>query len=140
VVSAGASAGVLAANERLLRLTGGIDLIGAQSRFVAGTATGLTVGQVGSAAVLALLPVAFSTFAVLMTVSGLVRLVLATRIEVSATWSTATAAFDVAELAGGRRGEPGAAGTPRRPRLPDEGPARVPPPARPPDDRGGEPG
>ena len=36
-------------NERLLRLTGGVDLIGAQSRFVAGTAAGLTVGQLGSA-------------------------------------------------------------------------------------------
>ena len=58
VVSAGASAGVLASNERLLRLTGGVDLIGAQSRFVAGTAAGLTVGQLGSAGVLALLPVA----------------------------------------------------------------------------------
>ena len=98
VVSAGASAGVLASNERLLRLTGGVDLIGAQSRFVAGTATGLTVGQLGSATLLVLLPVAFSTFAILMTGSGLVRLVLATRVEVSATWSTATGAFDLGEL------------------------------------------
>lgn len=121
IVSAGASAAVLASNERLLRLTGGIDLIGAQSRFVAGTAAGVTVGQLSSAAVLALLPVAFSTFAILMTGSGLVRLILATRISVSATWSTATAAFDVAEL---RRAVP---------------PGTVPPPAVPPDDRGGDP-
>jgi hypothetical protein len=117
VVSAGASAGILAANERLLRLTGGIDLIGAQSRFVAGTAAGLTVGQLSSASVLAILPVAFSTFAILMTGSGLVRLILATRVDVSATWSTATAAFDVAEL---RRTAP-------------------PIPPGPPDDRGGDP-
>jgi len=117
VVSAGASAAVLAANERLLRLTGGVDLIGAQSRFVAGTAAGLTVGQLSSASVLAILPVAFPTFAILMTGSGLVRLVLATRIDVSATWSTATAAFDLAEL---RRAAP-------------------PIPPGPPDDRGGDP-
>lgn len=117
VVSAGASAATLAANERLLRLTGGVDLIGAQSRFVAGTAAGLTVGQLSSASVLAILPVAFPTFAILMTGSGLVRLILATRIDVSATWSTATAAFDVAEL---RRGA-------------------TPLPPGPPDDRGGNP-
>ncbi len=122
IVSAGASAAILAANERLLRLTGGVNLIGAQSQFVAGTATGVTVGQLSSAGVLALLPVAFPTFALLMLGSGLVRLVLATRIEVSATWSTATAAFDVAEL---RRSAGPAAG--------------VPPPAVPPDDRGGDP-
>lgn len=98
VVSAGAAAGTMAANERLLRLTGGVDLITAQSRFVAGSAAGLTIGQLASASVLAALPVTFSTFAILMTGSGLMRLFLTTRIEVSATWQTATAAFDVAEL------------------------------------------
>ncbi len=114
IVSAGSSAATLAANERLLRLTGGIDLITAQSRFVAGTAAGVTAGQLSSAGILAILPVAFPAFAILMAGSGLVRLVLATRIEVSATWSTATAAFDAATL---RRGAPA-----------------------PPDDRGGDPG
>jgi len=128
VVSAGASAGVLASNERLLRLTGGVDLIGAQSRFVAGTAAGLTAGQLGSATVLVLLPVAFPTFAILMAGSGLVRLILATRIDVSATWSTATAAFDVAEL---RR-----AATPI---PPDPSAPIASPPAAAPDDRGGDP-
>jgi len=118
IVSAGAAAASLAANERLLRLTGGVDLIGAQSRFVAGTAAGITVGQVASAGVLAVLPLGFSTFALLMAGSGLTRLVLATRIEVSSTWSTATAAFNVAEL---------------------RGVAPLPPPAKPPDDRGGDP-
>jgi hypothetical protein len=57
--------------------------------------------------------------------SGLVRLILATRIDVSATWSTATAAFDVAEL---RR-----AATPIPPSPPS------PPPPGPPGDRGGDP-
>lgn len=118
IVSAGAAAATLAANERLLRLTGGVDLIGAQSQFVAGTAAGVTVGQVASACVLAVLPLGFPTFAILMTGSGLTRLILATRIEVSSAWSTATASFDVAEL---RRAAP------------------LPPPAKPPDDRGGDP-
>jgi hypothetical protein len=106
VVSAGASAATLAANERLLRLTGGVDLIGAQSRFVAGSALGVTTGQFASAGVLALPPIVFGTpvgfaaFAILMIGSGLTRLVLATRVEVSAAWSTATAAYSVAELRG----------------------------------------
>jgi hypothetical protein len=106
VVSAGAAAGTLAANERLLRLTGGVDLIGAQSRFVAGSALGVTTGQFASAGVLALppivlgTPVGFAAFAILMIGSGLTRVILATRVEVSATWSTATAAYSVAELRG----------------------------------------
>jgi hypothetical protein len=128
VVSAGASAGVLASNERLLRLTGGVNLIGAQSQFVAGTAAGLTAGQLSSAAVLVVLPVAFPTFAILMAGSGLVRLILATRIDVSATWSTATAAYNVAELRRGATSIPPGLPTPI-----------APPPAAAPDDRGGDP-
>jgi hypothetical protein len=127
IVSAGASAAVLAANERLLRLTGGVNLIGAQSLFVAGTAAGVTAGQLGSAAVLSILPVAFPTFAILMAGSGLVRLILATRIDVSATWSTATAAYNVAQLRHGA--------TP----IPPGPPTPAAPPPAPPDDRGGNP-
>ena len=48
-------------------------------------------------------------------ISGLVRLFLTTRIDVSATWSTATAAFDVAEL---RRGTERVAGIVRDLRAP----------------------
>ena len=147
IVSAGASAATLAANERLLRLTGGVDLITAQSRFVAGTAAGLTVGQFGSASVLALLPVAYPTFAVLMAGSGLARLLLTGRIEVSATWSTATAAFDVSELRRGATPLPPASGAPgpAGPTSPagetDRAASEVVelPPAMPPDDRGGDP-
>jgi hypothetical protein len=160
VVSAGAAAHTLAANERLLRLTGGVNLIAAQSQFVAGTAGGVTVGQLSSAAVLAVLPVAFPTFAILMIGSGLVRLVLATRVEVSASWSTATGVIDLAELREGLRELPAAAseGTPaegagvarwpeirpakpapaEEPRLPHPGP-ELPPPVGPPGDRGGDP-
>jgi hypothetical protein len=73
---------------------------------VAGSALGVTTGQFASAGVLALppivlgAPVGFAAFAILMIGSGLTRLVLATRVEVSATWSTATAAYSVAELKG----------------------------------------
>jgi hypothetical protein len=125
VVSAGAAAGTLAANERLLRLTGGVDLISAQSRFVAGSALGVTTGQFASAGVLAIPPLllgspaGFAAFAILMVGSGLSRVLLAARVEVSATWSTATAAFSVDELQGRtplppkeRPGEPAAAGWP----------------------------
>ena len=102
MASAGAAAGTLAANERLLRLTGGVDLIGAQAAFVARSAAGLTVGQTSSGLLLAMLPLGYPAFALLFTVSGLTRLILATRVEVSPNWSSATAAFDVAEL---KRGE-----------------------------------
>ena len=120
---------MLASNERLLRLTGGVNLIGAQSQFVAGTAAGVTAGQLGSAAVLVVLPVGASpTFAILMAGSGLVRLILATRIDVSATWSTATAVFNIAELHRGATPIPPGTPTPI-----------APPPAVAPDDRGGDP-
>jgi len=57
-----------------------------------------------------------------------VRLILATRIDVSAAWSTATAAHNVAEL---RRGA--------TPIPPDPSAPIAPPPAAAPDDRGGDP-
>lgn len=98
LAAAGASAGTLAANERLLRLTGGVDLIGAQGRFVAGTAAGLTAGQFSSGSVLAVLPLGYPAFALLFGVSGAVRLILAVRAEVSPTWASATAAFDVEQF------------------------------------------
>lgn len=103
MASSGASAGSLASNERLLRLTGGVDLIGAQAAFVARSAAGLTLGQTSSGLLLAILPLGYPAFALLFTVSGLTRLLLATRVEVSPNWSSATAVFDVAELKRGRK-------------------------------------
>ena len=103
MASAGASAGTLAANERLLRLTGGVDLIGAQGAFVARSAAGLTVGQASAGLLLAILPLGYPAFALLFTVSGLTRLAVAMRVEVSPNWSSATAVFDVAELKRGRK-------------------------------------
>ena len=88
VAAAGASAGTLSSNERLMRLSPGPDLISAQGRFVAGSAAGLTAGQLTNAAILALLPLGYPTFAILFAVSGLTRYATAARAEVSETWSS----------------------------------------------------
>ena len=101
VVSAGAAAGIIAANERLLRLTGGVDLIGAQARYVAGTSLAVTGGQLTSGGLLAVAPLGYPVFALLFAVSGAFRLALAPRVEVAAAWSSTTGAFDVAALRSG---------------------------------------
>ena len=90
IVSAGAAVGTLASNERLMRLTHGPDVIRAQGRFVAGTAGGITAGQLSNAAILAILPLGYPTFAILFAVSGLTRFVTAARADVSASWSSST--------------------------------------------------
>jgi len=113
VVSAGAASGTIAANERLLRLSGGINLIGAQARYVAGTSLALTGGQLASGSLLTVAPLGYPVFAALFAVSGLFRLALVPRVEVAATWSSATGAFDVAEMragGGGQTGRPAADG------------------------------
>ena len=93
MAAAGASAGTLSSNERLMRLTPGPDLIRAQGRFVAGSAAGITGGQLANAAILAILPLGYPAFAILFTVSGLTRFVTAARAEVSETWSSSTRVF-----------------------------------------------
>lgn len=100
LASAGAAAGTLAANERLMRLAPGADLIRAQGRFVAGSAAGITIGQVANAAILAILPLGYPAFAILFTVSGLTRFVTAARADVSATWSSSTVAYRIEDLRG----------------------------------------
>ena len=90
LAAAGASAGTLSSNERLIRLAPGPGLIGAQGRFVAGTAFGLTTGQLSNAAILAILPLGYPAFAILFAVSGLTRYVTASRVEVSEAWSAST--------------------------------------------------
>ena len=107
VASAGAAAGTLSANERLMRLAPGPDLIGAQGRFVAGTAVGVTAGQVLNAAILAALPLGYPTFAILFGVSGLTRFVTAARADVSATWSSSTMAYRIEDLRGPDDRSPG---------------------------------
>jgi len=98
VASAGASAATLASNERLMRLAPGPRLLGAQGRFVAANALGMTAGQVANGVVLAFAPLTYATFAGLFLVSGLTRFIVAARAEVSATWATSTAVFGVDDL------------------------------------------
>ncbi len=98
MASAGAAAAVLASNERLLRLTAGADLIGAQGRFVAGTALGLTVGQMANGILLAILPLGYPAFAILFGVSGVTRFVTAVRVEVSETWASSTMVHRIDDL------------------------------------------
>jgi len=93
LASAGASAGTLSSNERLMRLAPGPDLIGAQGRFVAGSAAGITAGQLSNAAILAILPLGYPAFAILFAVSGLTRFVTAARAEVSQAWSSSTRSY-----------------------------------------------
>lgn len=107
LVNAGYASGVLGANERLLRLASGSQLIRAQGMFVAGTSAGATGGQLLSATVLAVLPVGFPAFAILFAVSGLFRVVLIPFVEVSDSWSTATMVWHVDELGGETRREGG---------------------------------
>ena len=59
VASAGAAAGTLSANERLMRLSPGPQVIEAQGRFVSGTAIGITGGQVANALILTILPLGY---------------------------------------------------------------------------------
>jgi hypothetical protein len=100
VASAGAAAGTLAANERLMRLSPGPDVIQAQGRFVSGSALGITAGQVANALILAVLPLGYPTFALLFVVSGLTRFVTAVQADVSASWSSSTAAYRLEDLRG----------------------------------------
>jgi hypothetical protein len=98
VASAGAAAGTLAANERLMRLAPGPELLRAQGRFVAGTAAGVTIGQLSNAAILAILPLGYTAFAILFAVSGLTRFFTAAQADVSPTWSSSTMAYRTKDL------------------------------------------
>jgi hypothetical protein len=100
VASAGAAAGTLSANERLMRLAPGPDVIHAQGRFVSGTALGLTAGQVANALILAVLPLGYPTFAILFVVSGLTRFATAAQADVSASWTSSTSAYRIEDLRG----------------------------------------
>ena len=100
IATAGAAAGVLSSNERLMRLSPGPDLIHAQGRFVAGTAVGLTAGQLANAAILAIMPLGYPAFAILFSISGVTRFIAAARADVSASWSSSTVAYRTEDLTG----------------------------------------
>ncbi len=98
IVTAGASADQLSSNERLFRLVAGPSAIAHQGRFVARNGAAVTVGQLVSASVMAVGPVAYSTFAILFASSGLARVLAAMRIDVSATWLSGTGVWTAGEL------------------------------------------
>ena len=102
IVSAGASADALASNERLFRLAAGPSAIAHQGRFVARNGAAVTLGQLASAGVMAVGPVAYSTFAVLFAGSGMARVVAAARLDVSAAWRGGTGVWEASELAAAR--------------------------------------
>lgn len=74
VVSAGAAAGIIASSERLYRLTPGPSRSEEQGRFLALSAVALSIGQLSSAAVLAISAGSLA-FGLLAVVSGGLRLV-----------------------------------------------------------------
>ncbi|HXX61473.1 MAG TPA: hypothetical protein VEI48_09315 [Candidatus Sulfotelmatobacter sp.] len=104
VVSAGAAAGTISANERLLRLVGRDERFVAQGRYVAGTAAGTTGGQLLNAGLLAVVPLGYLPFAALFLVSGVTRFFAAWRVDVSASWSSATAVWRTDDLEQGKVG------------------------------------
>ena len=130
IASAGAAAATLASNERLIRIAGGPALIGAQGRFVAANAIGMTTGQVANGVILALAPLSYVTFAGLFLVSGATRMVVASRAEVSATWGTSTAAFRIEDLraAAAKAGATANAGATAQPLLEEPAEGIVAPP------------
>lgn len=104
VVSAGAAAGTISANERLLRLVGREEWFVAQGRYVAGTAAGTTGGQLLNAGLLAVAPLGYLPFAALFLASGVTRFFAAWRVDVSASWSSATAVWRTDDLGPGKVG------------------------------------
>ncbi len=104
VVSAGAASGIISANERLLRLVGREEWFVAQGRYVAGTAAGTSGGQLLNAGLLAVAPVGYLPFAALFLISGVTRFFAAWRVDVSASWSSATAVWRTDDLGPGKVG------------------------------------
>ena len=90
VVTVGFAAGMLSAQERLLRLAGPGEVVHAQSTFGAVNAACLAIGQAIGVAVLATLPVAYPTYVLIFLVTGALRLVAAATAEVGGGWDAAT--------------------------------------------------
>jgi hypothetical protein len=83
----------IAQNERIFRLSDGPAAVAHQSRFVAISALGITAGQVAGSIALAIgASIGYPVFAGLFGASALLRYVASRRIEVSATWASASVA------------------------------------------------
>jgi MFS family permease len=87
IITVGFAAGMLSAQERVLRLAAPGESIRAQSAYGATTAGALAVGQLAGVVVLALLPV---TYVGIFIVTGAFRLVAAATADVGDDWNTAT--------------------------------------------------
>ena len=90
IITVGFAAGMLSAQERVLRLAAPGESIRAQSAYGATTAGALAVGQLAGVVVLALLPVAYPTYVGIFIVTGAFRLVAAATADVGDDWNTAT--------------------------------------------------
>lgn len=90
VVTVGFAAGMLSAQERLLRLAAPGEAVRAQSVFGATNAGGLALGQAAGVAVLALLPVVYTTYVAIFLITGAFRLAAAATAEVGGGWDAAT--------------------------------------------------
>jgi hypothetical protein len=90
VVTVGFAAGMLSAQERLLRLAAPGEVVRAQSTYGASNAAALAIGQGVGVAVLALLPVAYPTYVGIFLITGAFRLAAAATADVGDTWDAAT--------------------------------------------------
>jgi hypothetical protein len=90
IITVGFAAGMLSAQERVLRLAAPGESIRAQSAYGATTAGALAVGQLAGVIVLALLPIAYPTYVGIFIVTGALRLVAAATADVGDDWNTAT--------------------------------------------------
>ena len=90
VVTVGFAAGMLSAQERLLRLAEPGEVVRAQSTFGAVNAACLAAGQAVGVGVLAVFPIAYPTYVVIFLVTGAFRLVAAATADVGDGWDSAT--------------------------------------------------
>jgi hypothetical protein len=90
VVTVGFAAGMLSAQERLLRLAEPGEVVRAQSTFGAVNAACLAAGQAVGVGVLAVFPIAYPTYVVIFLVTGAFRLVAAATADTGDGWDSAT--------------------------------------------------
>jgi hypothetical protein len=90
VITVGFAAGILSAQERLLRLAAPGESVRAQSIYGATNAAALATGQAVGVAVLALLPITYVTYVGIFIVTATFRLVAAATADVGDDWNSAT--------------------------------------------------
>ena len=98
VVTVGFAAGILSAQERLLRLAAPGESVRAQSVYGATNAAALAAGQAVGVAVLALLPITYATYVGIFVVTATFRLVAAATADVGDDWNSATRIHHASEM------------------------------------------